>query len=198
MVYVLKGGPFFKIGYSRNLRGRIPSIQTGCPYPVELVLTIKGASRNDEKRLHFTFQSKRGEARNEWFKLTDKDIALIKEIKIEIEKGSKSKDNHGQNFIDITDGDLYVLKRLYEANERDKDFEFDCEKYEDMEFLVKKERRWRNGVLRIKDLKLKEFYDKIKPIFLEHERAILSEAKRIEEERSFKAARRLAQNKFFQ
>ena len=76
MIYLVRCGPFYKIGYTRSCKAesRIKGLQTGNPYPIELVATWPG-SQNDEIRLHHKF-FERWE-RGEWFALSDDDLAEL-------------------------------------------------------------------------------------------------------------------------
>jgi len=96
MVYIIQAGKFFKIGFSTNIIKRMSGIQVGCPFPVELVLTIRGSNRDDEKYLHKIFEHKKTSAGNEWFELSKADIWSIEESygsKVHLRKDVKIWDN---------------------------------------------------------------------------------------------------------
>ena len=54
-----------KIGFTNNVFKRVKSIQTGCPYPLEIFCVIHG-SMETEKKLHYKYKSLR--LNGEWFK----------------------------------------------------------------------------------------------------------------------------------
>lgn len=64
VVYFIGAGPFIKIGYTRDVTRRMIQLCTGCPYPIELLGTISGAS-GTEAKLHDRFAAHR--AHGEWF-----------------------------------------------------------------------------------------------------------------------------------
>lgn len=68
--YILKAGPFCKIGHSNNVQRRIETMQTGCPYEITIVCLfaydIEQTAREMETRLHNRFR--RARIRGEWFK----------------------------------------------------------------------------------------------------------------------------------
>lgn len=78
LVYIIKSGKYYKIGMTRgNLDTRLKSIQTGSPYKIEIIHTIKTASPEKlEAELHRQFKGKR--LSGEWFDLNQFDIWNIK------------------------------------------------------------------------------------------------------------------------
>lgn len=69
MIYFIKGGKFTKIGYTgSDVEGRIASLQTGCPYNIELLGVIDGDVEL-ERSLHKQLEKYR--VRGEWFDLPD-------------------------------------------------------------------------------------------------------------------------------
>lgn len=69
MIYVLKtvnaGPAYYKIGYTKKeIKNRIRALQTGCPYDLELVKTMRG-SPDAEKILHAQLSKSR--VNREWF-----------------------------------------------------------------------------------------------------------------------------------
>jgi hypothetical protein len=72
-VYLLKAGPFYKIGKSINFEKRLKQIKLQLPYPVEVVHTISTPEYSKlEAYWHQRFRSKR--TNGEWFLLTDEDV----------------------------------------------------------------------------------------------------------------------------
>jgi len=77
-LYLFKAGPFFKIGFSRDVKARLRTIASNCPLPVELVCSLPEglSSKETERRLHKRFRTKR--VRGEWFRLDPEDVEFIK------------------------------------------------------------------------------------------------------------------------
>ena len=101
MIYLIKtkDNDFYKIGYTSNsVKKRLKSIQTCCPYKLEIINKVNG-SIQEEKILHTLF--KEHKTQGEWFKL-DKiylDILLnvMQHISTEIELPKKpSKKNRNK------------------------------------------------------------------------------------------------------
>ena len=65
MLYFIRSGQYVKIGVSANPRGRIASIQTGNPDPIEVLGVVPG-DRELEKELHREFAPLHH--RGEWFR----------------------------------------------------------------------------------------------------------------------------------
>jgi Meiotically up-regulated gene 113 len=79
-VYLLKAGPFYKIGKAVDLDKRLRRIKLQLPYPVELVHSIEARNpRKIEHHWHKRFADKR--TNGEWFLLTDEDVAEFKKWK---------------------------------------------------------------------------------------------------------------------
>lgn len=75
IVYFLRAGDFIKIGKTTDDTGnRVASLQTGCPFPIEVLATIRGGRRR-EARLHKTFAALR--AHGEWFHASPMLLAFI-------------------------------------------------------------------------------------------------------------------------
>lgn len=79
-IYLLRtvGADFVKVGTLlrvRALQHRLELIQTGCPFPVRLVLVVIGAGRQEEVRLHETFAPLR--AHGEWFRIEGAMAAIL-------------------------------------------------------------------------------------------------------------------------
>ena len=70
LIKCLNKDGFIKIGVARNVQSRLDTMQTGCPYKLELLASIKCVSRGQaygiERSLHILF--KRDKVRGEWFR----------------------------------------------------------------------------------------------------------------------------------
>lgn len=76
-VYIMRCGDYHKIGITENLDNRINQIQTGNPYPIELVFAVKHPKSSlIEKELHKKYSNKNW--KREWFELQDGDFLDIK------------------------------------------------------------------------------------------------------------------------
>lgn len=71
------GGPI-KIGYTRDLKGRLNSLQTGYPDVLILLGAFPG-NQDDEQRLHEEFSGCR--IRGEWFRPVEQILEKIKNLK---------------------------------------------------------------------------------------------------------------------
>ncbi len=72
-VYLLKAGPFYKIGKSISFEKRLKQIKLQLPYPVEVVHTISTPEYSKlETYWHQRFRGKR--TNGEWFLLTEEDV----------------------------------------------------------------------------------------------------------------------------
>jgi len=76
-VYLLKAGPYYKIGVSTNVDKRIEQLATLPPFDIELVHTTYDTDMYAlEKDLHNLYADKR--KNGEWFELTDNDVEYVK------------------------------------------------------------------------------------------------------------------------
>lgn len=74
VIYLLRAGEYFKIGWAKTLDKRIRDIQSCCPETLELIHTIPTQDPiASEAQWHHRFRGKR--VHGEWFKLTPEDIA---------------------------------------------------------------------------------------------------------------------------
>lgn len=82
-VYVLTqigGENLTKIGFTKNLKQRISSIQNGSPYNLNTTLLIKSSDyKQIEKDLHRHFKNKGNHIAREWFYIDSEDISYIKD-----------------------------------------------------------------------------------------------------------------------
>lgn len=78
-VYIIKCGPTYKIGRTRDLDRRLADWSPTPAYPIEVKLVIKAKdSRQAEKDLHNHFADKR--LRGEWFELTELDVEYVRSL----------------------------------------------------------------------------------------------------------------------
>ena len=78
--FVGNGKGQVKIGYSKDPQSRLLSLQTGSPYPLEL-LAVKPGGQNAEVELHTKYADDRLEG--EWFQSTpalEREISILQEI----------------------------------------------------------------------------------------------------------------------
>lgn len=75
-VYVIraKGTNRYKIGFSTDIGSRIASMQTGSPFPLELIHEFEGTLSN-EKAVHKMLASYR--LHGEWFELTESALSFV-------------------------------------------------------------------------------------------------------------------------
>lgn len=73
LVYVVGFGPYVKIGYTTNLKNRLPTLQTGMPEKLTVYATIMNVAQSEEGRLHKRFSAYRLEG--EWFR-KEGDVAI--------------------------------------------------------------------------------------------------------------------------
>ncbi len=72
-VYLLKAGPFYKIGRSQLFEQRLRQIRQQLPYPVEVVYVFETDRMIElEVYWHGRFQERR--THSDWFLLTDEDV----------------------------------------------------------------------------------------------------------------------------
>ena len=77
VVYLLKAGPFFKVGKAQGFDKRYRQIKLQLPFPTEVVHHITcGDISHVERYWHKRFASKR--QNGEWFVLTDEDVNEFK------------------------------------------------------------------------------------------------------------------------
>lgn len=73
VIYLLRAGEYFKIGWAKTLEKRIRDIQSCCPETLELIHAIPTEEPlATEAKWHHRFKDKR--VRGEWFKLTPEDV----------------------------------------------------------------------------------------------------------------------------
>jgi hypothetical protein len=76
-VYILKCGPYYKIGLSQVVDKRVEQLSTIPPFDVELIYTIETDDMYGlESSLHNKFSEKR--KNGEWFELEGADLEYIK------------------------------------------------------------------------------------------------------------------------
>lgn len=67
-----------KIGLARNPQGRLASLQTASPEPLDLLKVLPGVGREGEARLHERLDGSR--SHGEWFFPTDEVMAAVTEV----------------------------------------------------------------------------------------------------------------------
>lgn len=78
IVYFLRAGDFVKIGKTTGSpSSRISQLQTGCPFPIEVIATIPGVLKN-ERALHVRFAHLR--AHGEWFHADKSLLSFISDV----------------------------------------------------------------------------------------------------------------------
>lgn len=79
-IYVLKCNEFYKIGSSTTLEKRILSIQSSCPYEIQVVHTSERRSDFQELKKYLHLKFNYAHERGEWFKLSDTDLKELTEL----------------------------------------------------------------------------------------------------------------------
>lgn len=75
-IYLIKSGPHHKIGRTKDMKTRIPSIGAKLPIEPEVILTVAVPDMAaTERDLHALFADKR--LNGEWFDLDEQDIRMI-------------------------------------------------------------------------------------------------------------------------
>ena len=91
-VYLITDGEYVKIGQSEDPENRLKALQTGNPKPLKIIKKWSVNGRDSvfnrpvinvqlEKNLQSCFKHKKSEGGNEWFKLNEAEIHLLKHIK---------------------------------------------------------------------------------------------------------------------
>ncbi|MBI2925457.1 MAG: GIY-YIG nuclease family protein [Verrucomicrobia bacterium] len=79
LVYLIHGSGHYKIGIAIDVRKRLQSIKTSCPFPVEIVKAWQSEDASAVERiLHKRFTAHR--VNGEWFNLPDTDLEMLKAI----------------------------------------------------------------------------------------------------------------------
>lgn len=76
-VYILSAGGRYKVGYSDNLGKRIKTLQTGCPWPIEVLNDIP-SDQDTERMLHMWLKNFR--VCGEWFEFPPNIVKWLKEL----------------------------------------------------------------------------------------------------------------------
>lgn len=78
-VYILKAGPYYKIGRTNNVDRRMGEICPKLPFEAEIVHVIEAHNMYEiEAELHRLFNEKR--ANGEWFELSQEDVEWLKTL----------------------------------------------------------------------------------------------------------------------
>lgn len=101
-VYLLRGGDYLKIGFSKKPFKRLRELQTSCPFPLVLVKSFCGPSLL-ERALHNKFRKYRLEG--EWFSASDEILnwfASVNEEELEALRASYRDDRNVKIMIRVT------------------------------------------------------------------------------------------------
>lgn len=80
-IYIIRGGPYYKIGIAQDLKARLAAFGTHCPHKCSVVFSLRSAiARGIEGDIHDDLAQYR--VHGEWFKLTKCQLAAaIESIK---------------------------------------------------------------------------------------------------------------------
>lgn len=73
-IIIAKGTPRIKIGWSADVSKRVKELQTGCPYPIEVLNEIE-TECSTERELHKALQEYR--VHGEWFELPEHVVEFL-------------------------------------------------------------------------------------------------------------------------
>ena len=92
-----KGHNYYKIGWSSNVEKRIKSLQTNCPFQLEILIKVVDSSLN-EKYWHKHFEKYR--TYGEWYKFQDKQVRELRYVikKINIHRYKSYVDEYIKRF----------------------------------------------------------------------------------------------------
>lgn len=82
-VYLLKCQDLYKIGRAEDLRSRVGTLQTGCPYQISIEMFIPCSTQDApaiERELHKTYTNQKH--RGEWYRLSRSDVMKLKEAEL--------------------------------------------------------------------------------------------------------------------
>lgn len=109
-LYLVKCQSFYKIGVASNIESRLASLQTGNPYPLEVVCHFEFENPAPvEQALHQRFEAQC--ERLEWFNLSASDIATLNEICLLL--GGK----RCGSVVNVTESDVSAAEVLGVAND---------------------------------------------------------------------------------
>ena len=75
-IYFIQCHDFIKVGYAENVPVRLIALQTGCPYELKLIKSIKTDDvEGDERKVHQHW--KRYEIRGEWFQVPEGELLVL-------------------------------------------------------------------------------------------------------------------------
>lgn len=100
MVYVLKAGPFFKIGWSKSFKKRLSEIKSCCPHKVQVIIEMPKAEKYDEIILHRKFRHKKAGPCREWFSLSESDLDLLGQHKVITEERARLNGLSDRQLVD--------------------------------------------------------------------------------------------------
>jgi len=119
-VYVLRSGPYFKIGKTTELSKRIAQLRIQLPFEVELFKVI---NTNDCTRLETFFHRAYSSVRvnGEWFTLSPRDAALLLLFPSSIDV------NNGQQIREAREEAFDAIAEMLQQRARDKVLEEEIE-----------------------------------------------------------------------
>lgn len=75
-IYLIRCGPYYKIGIATDIPRRLSTLQIGCPYPLKLVKAWPSLNpEQDERQIHSLLWEHN--CRGEWFKLPKTFLAAL-------------------------------------------------------------------------------------------------------------------------
>ena len=75
-IYLIKCHEFYKVGIADDVKARLSSMQTGCPYPLELIEAWRSNNASkEEKAIHALLS--RYNVRGEWFMLPPELVSQL-------------------------------------------------------------------------------------------------------------------------
>jgi len=69
--YIMSADKFIKVGMARDLEKRLKSLDTGCPYPINIIWQSRWMSVNDARHLELHIQDNliKYRVKGEWFQV---------------------------------------------------------------------------------------------------------------------------------
>lgn len=106
---------FIKIGVAKNIKSRLDTLQTGCPYPLKVICSIPCKGRPKalaiERRLHSYFAKSR--IGGEWFKadirIKDLDYSILSSRDLDdigVNRHSRNLFKFREKMIEVEDDNL--------------------------------------------------------------------------------------------
>jgi hypothetical protein len=98
VIYAIRalGTEYVKFGYTNDVQSRLATLQTGCPWDLELVAQCEG-DQATETWVHWRLFQANAHHRGEWFK----DCAEVKKVLFEMLSASLKPDGVPSNVVQI-------------------------------------------------------------------------------------------------